>query len=417
MKIFRLFIMLAALGSLMGCTQKLLEERQNGFTALEVHAGLSTRAADAYWTQDRIGVMVTAPDDGLMYDEYKNAGYKTDSEHSGYAAFEAIGEPIYFNEDGQITFAAYAPYTASSTDVLPGADGIIAGDTESQADDYTDVDFLYASGQTASMSNPGVAFTFKHVMSKIIINIETAGDAALEADLPTGTYYLGGVKLQGEFDVNPASEKCGAAYATGTTADSWAINGNWAMTAGGDYPVTFSAIVFPQTPEEMPFSAVIGGQTYGGLDLVSTLPEKGMEAGNEYVYTITATRTGLTVNGCTIQPWNNNDGLSASVYQPYKEPLVLTYSVSADTGITLPLYGEVDCMVDWGDGSELEAVTSQWPTHTFATAGEYDVEIVGTVTALKSLGSNGTAIPGTYRITAVKQWGRNRVDGYESRLL
>ncbi|MCD8288040.1 MAG: hypothetical protein LUC18_04280, partial [Porphyromonadaceae bacterium] len=47
-------------------------------------------------------------------------------------------------------------------------------------------------------------------------------------------------------------------------------------------------------------------------------------------------------------------------------PLILTFTTTAaGTDIILPLEGTVDCIVDWGDGSDPETVTSTLPTHTY----------------------------------------------------
>ncbi len=84
--------------------------------------------------------------------------------------------------------------------------------------------------------------------------------------------------------------------------------------------------------------------------------------------------------------------------------MILTYTVtSANTTTQLPLYGTVDCTVDWGDGT-VENITSSQPSHTYAEAGEYDISIKGTMTRLYSYGiSTATS---SLPITAVKQWGR-----------
>ncbi len=84
--------------------------------------------------------------------------------------------------------------------------------------------------------------------------------------------------------------------------------------------------------------------------------------------------------------------------------MILTYTItSANTTTQLPLYGDVDCTVDWGDGT-VETITSSQPSHTDADAGEYDISINGTMTRLYSYGisTSGSPLP----VTAVKQWGR-----------
>ena len=79
---------------------------------------------------------------------------------------------------------------------------------------------------------------------------------------------------------------------------------------------------------------------------------------------------------------------------------VKAYSVNKYNAV-LPLTGKVDCMVDWGDGSEHEKVTSAYPSHQYATvADEYIVRISGDVTGLKSEDKNASCV------TEVIQWGK-----------
>ncbi|MCD8294482.1 MAG: hypothetical protein LUE27_04430, partial [Clostridia bacterium] len=83
--------------------------------------------------------------------------------------------------------------------------------------------------------------------------------------------------------------------------------------------------------------------------------------------------------------------------------MILIYTISdLSLGVTLPLSGEVNCTVDWGDGNS-EEVTTTLPSHTYESVGEYFVTITGTVT---SLASNGiTDLNVKYQLTGIKQWG------------
>lgn len=71
-----------------------------------------------------------------------------------------------------------------------------------------------------------------------------------------------------------------------------------------------------------------------------------------------------------------------------------------DFTIYLPLAGEIDCYIDWGDGTvEHNSLSHKYNVNK---ATEYEIRISGKVTALYS-----GSIPQSYRsaITAVKQWG------------
>ncbi len=92
-------------------------------------------------------------------------------------------------------------------------------------------------------------------------------------------------------------------------------------------------------------------------------------------------------------------------YASEEGAMILTYHVLAtNTTIHIPLYGTVDCTVDWGDGSAPEKITSVLPAHSFATVGDYDVIIRGTVTALNYYDYSEASDP--LRLSAVKQWGK-----------
>ncbi len=83
--------------------------------------------------------------------------------------------------------------------------------------------------------------------------------------------------------------------------------------------------------------------------------------------------------------------------------LVLEVAVaSAGATVRMPFMGTVDCSVDWGDGSEIEAVTTTSPTHTYSEAGSYRISASGTITKLASTNLSDAEKQG---FTAVRQWG------------
>lgn len=77
--------------------------------------------------------------------------------------------------------------------------------------------------------------------------------------------------------------------------------------------------------------------------------------------------------------------------------------------VRLPLSGDVDCTIDWGDGSEPERIVSVAPKHSYPSiVSDYIVKISGKVT---SLNSSGIAIPA---ITEVIQWGYTGLTNMDS---
>ena len=60
--------------------------------------------------------------------------------------------------------------------------------------------------------------------------------------------------------------------------------------------------------------------------------------------------------------------------------MITEWNVSGDVGltITLPVSGTgLNITVDWGDGSATETITTEYPTHTYAQAGIYEIEVAG----------------------------------------
>ena len=59
--------------------------------------------------------------------------------------------------------------------------------------------------------------------------------------------------------------------------------------------------------------------------------------------------------------------------------MITEWNVSGDAGleITLPVSGTgLNIIVDWGDGTE-ETITQEYPTHTYARAGVYEIAVAG----------------------------------------
>lgn len=86
------------------------------------------------------------------------------------------------------------------------------------------------------------------------------------------------------------------------------------------------------------------------------------------------------------------------------QPMQLVFTTTAASqSIALPLYGTVNCTVDWGDGTATEAFTTTGnKPHTFATAGTYTVEISGSLT---QFGQNWNAWTGVGYLAEVVSFG------------
>lgn len=294
----------------------------SGPVEARVTAGISgpqTRAADDVWEQDAIGVMVTGvtgTTDGVesqMKTLYKNVKYTTTATSATNAAFTST-DGIYFQDANEtVTFAAYGPYkTSSGQYTLPGTNGVVTGSTSSQStrESQKDFDYIYASGATASQSNPAVEFSdehaFQHKMTRLIIIVKTGAGFTI-SDVKGNVYSLKGLNHSGQFDV--VKGEAIATTGTATTTDKyWSLSENSLLTTDDDTNPTqciFTSILYPQENANLIFKANIDNQEY-------TTPSgkiaPKLEAGNSYTYTVTVNKTGVTVSGCTVEKWNDGTG-------------------------------------------------------------------------------------------------------------
>lgn len=88
-----------------------------------------------------------------------------------------------------------------------------------------------------------------------------------------------------------------------------------------------------------------------------------------------------------------------------------------DRTVTLPLNGNVDCIIEWGDGTPEERVNYEFPSHKYISSDEtFIIRINGTVSSL----SSGDR-PGLVSVCEVIQWGhtglRSMSEAFENNLL
>ena len=199
------YILLAATAlTLAACTNDEMTTATDGKVALKVNASIGTvdtRAVGTQWTTGQIGIS-TEEGTGTYY---KNVCYVWD----GSSFTTSPNNAIFFETSETVTFHAYYPYKGSAdyTGVSTAADNQTAANQPK-------IDFLYASGATASKDKPTVNFTgdhaFTHRMSQITLTFIEGDGMDLDG---SWSYTLGGLKLQGTF-----SPQTGIATADDVTA-------------------------------------------------------------------------------------------------------------------------------------------------------------------------------------------------------
>lgn len=284
------FFALAALAlSLAACTND-DENLNDGSVAAVINAEISdavaTRASGTAWAErDEIGISESRFG-------YTNVPYRWES-----GKFTPTGTIIFFQDDDPTTFSAYYPYDADG--------GTLTATTDATAQqNQPAIDFLYATGATASTHNPGVNFTddtdaggtdcsFHHCMSQITLTFKEGSGVDFSTIQPTG-YTLSGLMLTGSFDTTTG---------TAETDDATAAQDlDMTLTNGA---LTSSVILFPQTKASIGLSVSYNSQPYTAT---LTIPDGALKAGNNYAWTVTVRNKDLSIESAEITPWNPVSG-------------------------------------------------------------------------------------------------------------
>ena len=252
----------------------------------EISDAVATRASGTQWTtNDEIGISESRFG-------YANVLYRWEN-----GKFTPAGTIIFFQDDDPTTFSAYYPYDADG--------GTLTATTDATAQqNQPAIDFLYATGATASTHNPEVNFTddtdaggtdcsFHHCMSQITLTFKEGSGVDFSTIQPTG-YTLSGLMLTGSFDTTTG---------TAETDDATAAQDlDMTLTNGA---LTSSVILFPQTKASIGLSVYYNSQPYTAT---LTIPDGALKAGNNYTYTVTVRNKDLSISSATISDWNPVNG-------------------------------------------------------------------------------------------------------------
>ena len=284
------FFALAALAlALAACTndnENLNDDSVAAVINAEISDAVSTRASGTAWAErDEIGISESRFG-------YTNVPYRWES-----GKFTPTGTIIFFQDDDPTTFSAYYPYDAD------GGTLTVTTDATAQQNQPA-IDFLYATGATASTHNPEVNFTddtdaggtdcsFHHCMSQITLTFKEGSGVNFSTIQPTG-YTLSGLMLTGSFDTTTG---------TAETDDATAAQDlDMTLTNGA---LTSSVILFPQSTTSIELSVDYNSQPYTAT---LTIPDGALKAGNNYTYTVTVRNKDLSISSATISDWNPVNG-------------------------------------------------------------------------------------------------------------
>lgn len=286
--------------------------QQRGTVAVQVSGALAgapaTRSDGTQWAADAaIGLRVCDDVVGSWSAQYNNVKYVngTDPLQSvtsiSFVAAADKGKGIYFDDFSPHRFSAYAPYSETDDYArLPGTDGLIPVDTRQQSEA---LDYLFASGVTASLGAPAVQFTgdnaFRHCMARLELRIVGQDGFAVGQMDAFSAITLGGLCHDGTFSVLTGQ----AAISTGATAvDDWDLLSQPHTDAADAAMRTYVLYLLPQDCSATPLTLRLD---YGGMLFENnTLLAPNLQAGLSYCYTVTLSKRGMNVSYKGLVDWN-----------------------------------------------------------------------------------------------------------------
>lgn len=259
---------------------------------------LLSRVSDNQWEAgDEIGISGSG---------HVNVCYNTIT-GNGLFAVKAPGEPIYFQSDDAVTFAAYHPWKA-----LAGTSTAISVNTRNQSL-LKSFDFLWAQA-SGRKSQPAVSFNFVHKMTKLSFIIKPGADVSYD-ELKRADLSFRGIRHDGTFDINSGTTSVSG------SSESWSFT-DFVRLDDTQRALTVSMIFLPQIFNgPLEFIAALTAADGASLRLIAEIDftaansnRDGAAAKNEWVsgrqynLSLTLHKTGMSVNECVINPWNDYKG-------------------------------------------------------------------------------------------------------------
>ena len=337
---------------------------QVGAKFLSTIGSTETRASNTTWTaNDAIGIYALNTGTTLaaanIYDSKENIKHTTPG--NGVFTVAVASEEIIFPTNGdQLDFIAYYPYKTTITNYIYPVDVAIQSNLE-------DIDLLYSNNAIQKDNSAAVVtLNFKHLLSKLVLNIEAG----------VGVTDLTGLTIS----VNDLNTKANFSLVDGTipaASFSTPLPLAPAVTvASGNLTATTEAILIPaQNLNTAEIVFTLGSQIYKW-----TPDSKLLESTKKYTYTIQLSLTGLVAvdPSGTIEDWTEgNTGGSTVTLTPETGPAITPGTTlldfTSDAAGSLPL--------TFTSTEAWTAVASEaWVTLS-ATAGPGDASITVDVTA------------------------------------
>lgn len=291
----KIFLLAAAVISLAACNNEdtYVDEPVAAQISATIGKGDVSRASETSWAPgDKIGI--------TMDDRYVNMQYTTTA---GDGVF--TGTTMYFrNKREPVTLKAYYPF-AGTEGTAPVLEASTTSGNQTPGG-QTGFDYLYASKENVTGSNPDVKLEFSHKMSKLTLTFKNGVGAG---GVRIVSYEISGLVLDGTFDT--ATGVCAAKAYANAQPLSIDVTGD---TDGKQLP---SLILFPQSTANKTVTLTITDSDGQYYSCNLSFENNSIVAGNNYLYTVTVNKTGLTVSGSSITDWNNKESSTdASSFNP-----------------------------------------------------------------------------------------------------
>lgn len=208
--------------------------------------------------------------------------------------------------------SAWYPYTATKPTSFSVKKDQSGTDGTDGTDGYQASDLIYAASQKVAYSG-SKELTFKHLPVKVVVNLK-AGTGVTANEVTSASVTI----INQSLTSGAITEGTTSTDATtgGTTTADWsvaqAVTGNTAITpktvtpAATDCQKSVQALLVPQQMKDLRFIKVTaGGNDYYYIPTNET--DANLRAGQQYIYTITVTKNGLTVTASGAAEWTGTE--------------------------------------------------------------------------------------------------------------
>lgn len=210
---------------------------------------------------------------------------------------------IWWNNTGETkTIAAWHPYTAD----MPQEDGTWSVSADQSAGIPVNEDLLYADGQIAFSNRLSTSLAFRHLLTKVVINIRS--DYLQDYSPDDVTVTMGNMYLNGTFQ----SGTWGDLILTGTEGGTGAeVTPHRRDQAATGCFATYEALVMPQsvTGRNKTITIQVGDVNYvwtinmAGWNI--EYPQDSFASGSQYTFNITLNPPSLALESNTITQWTD----------------------------------------------------------------------------------------------------------------